>query len=112
MLPAQKAFIDNYRASGKIILDTGNVPFFATARLSKFIQIQLALKASGNLGAGDLPIAADAITNNLQIITHDVRFIDGLDKALRGSKLRGLLKAYDAPNDIGRIFISSQRSAL
>lgn len=112
LLATQKAFIDDYRASGKIIFDTGSVPFFAAGRQSVFTQVRLALSASGNLGAGDLLIAADAVTNNLQIITHDVRFMDGLDKALRGSKLHGILKANSLPDDIGKIFISPKRSAL
>jgi predicted nuclease of predicted toxin-antitoxin system len=109
----QKVFIDEYRSSGKVFLDTGNVPFsVATGKQSVFTNLRLAFRETGNLGAGDLEIASDAITNNLQIVSHDVRFMDGLDKALRASKVRAILKANGLPDDIGKIFISPTRSAL
>lgn len=112
LVEQQRAFIDAYRQSGKIILDRGEVPHFATGRLTLYRQVHDALAASGNLGKGDLPIAADGITNRLRIISHDVRFIDGLDKALRSRALKALLKATSLPDDIDRIFISPTRSAL
>jgi hypothetical protein len=77
-----------------------------------FAALQQNYGGDQNIGRGDLPIAADALTNNLQIISHDGRFIDGLDKAPRGSKLRAILKANRLPDDIGQIFILPERSAL
>ncbi len=112
LVAQQRAFVDAYRQSGKIILDRGEVPFFATGRMTLYRQVHDALAASGNLGKGDLPIAADGITNRLRIISHDVRFIDGLDKALRGRALKAVLKAASLPDDIGKIFISPTRSGL
>jgi hypothetical protein len=112
LVAQQRAFVDAYRQSGKIIFDHGEVPFFATGRMTLYHQVHDALAASGNLGKGDLPIAADGITNRLRIISHDVRFIDGLDKALRGRMLKSILKTASLPDDIGKIFISPKRSAL
>ncbi len=108
----QKAFIDHYRRSGKIIFDTGSVPFFAAARMSLYMQVVQGLRASGNIGAGDLLIAADGLVNRLWIISQDWRFIDGMDKALRGKVLRGVLKAHGLADDIAKVFISPTRSAL
>lgn len=110
----QRAFVDAYRRSGKIILDHSEVPFFAIGRMTLYRQVHHTLAASGNLEKGDLPIAADAITNRLRIISHDGRFVDGLDKALRGRALKAVLKTArpPLPDDIGKIFISPTRSAL
>ena len=108
----QRAFVDTYRQRGKIILDCREVPYFATGRMTLYRQVHGALAASNNLGKGDLPTAADAITNRLRIISHDINFIDGLDKALRSRAVRAVLKAASLPDDIAKIFILPTRSAF
>ena len=113
LLATQKEFIDAYRSSGKIFLDTATIPFAATpGKQSIFTRLRVALRETANLGAGDLEIASDAMTNNLQIVSHDVDFMDGLDKALRAAKVRAVVKANGLPDDIAKIFISPTRSAL
>ncbi|WP_421988782.1 hypothetical protein [Roseococcus sp.] len=112
LIAQQGAFIDAYRQSGKIVVDRGAVPFFASGRIAVYQQVHAALAATGNLGKGDLPIAADGITNRLRIISHDKRFIDGMEKALRNGAVKAVLKAWGLPADRDRIFIQPTRSAL
>lgn len=93
-LAAQLAFVDDYRRTGKIIRDDGDVPFFRPERRNAYRLLDTALATTGNLSAADRPTATDAIVNRIPLLTRDAAMRDGLSRALRNGAVRAVLRAH------------------
>jgi hypothetical protein len=100
---AQIAFIETYRATGKILIDDAPVPFFASSRRAAYDATLAAILATHNLSVGDAPLAADAIVNRLPLLTGDGRMLVGLRKVLANGGVRAVLKAHDLPSNFSDI---------
>jgi len=89
----QQKFIETYRAYGKILIDSGEVPYFAADRITVYRTILDAIKATSNISKEDLPIVVDAIVNRIPLLTRETRLPDGIGRALNNRRVKAMLKA-------------------
>jgi hypothetical protein len=94
VLKAQRDFVDAYRRYGKILLDEGQVPFFASSRLTLYRALDEAIARTGNLSVEDRPVATDALANRIPLFTRDRRMRDGLARAMNNRAVKAILRAH------------------
>jgi hypothetical protein len=103
----RRTFIEIYRRNGKILIDDGNVPYFAidrtniyTAVAAEFTRFQ---GTGGFTNIEDVPIVVDAIVNRIPLLTGDQRLVKALGRALLDNAVRSVLMAHrlwTLPNEI------------
>lgn len=93
----RRTFIEIYRRNGKILIDDGNVPYFAIDRTNIYTTVAAEFTrfqgTGGFTNIEDVPIVVDAIVNRIPLLTGDKRLVNALGRALLDSAVQSVLKA-------------------
>jgi hypothetical protein len=100
----QREFIDIYRRNGKILIDDGNVPFFAIGRLNLYQEVSNAMRKT-NISAEDLPTVVDAIVNRIPLLTWEDNLPKGIASALRNREVVKVLKSGQLWTEPGEVLL-------